>query len=539
MSLRFRILGMTGLVLIVLVLGLYSVANYLLSSRSHELETELQRQDLARVAKAIDRSGAQLTGLARNWGWWDDMYEFAQHRTQGFIDRNLYPAGFATVDINLIAVIRADGTVAYSAVSDDPGTKKTLQPLGNPSLQQLVNDPKLEQLRRSAFTIRDPASLIAAGPYLLDKKLYLIAAVPILSSVKAGPQHGILVIGRLLGQGYIKRLQSLTGMKLSVGTFADGAGHGINATTRYAETFPSAHLMTGYLRIDDINGRPVAVVEAQTERWINRQSLAGKRYLLASLIIFIVIGVLVVVWQVDRLVLHRLDGYDRLVNTIRRTNDLRNYRLKTGKLDELGRLGLAINEMLDALAETQRRLVHDAGHDPLTGLPNRRLFMDRLEQTVTHSQRSNVRVGIMAIDLDGFKEVNDSFGHTVGDQLLREVSQRLLQSVRRSDTVGRLGGDEFLVMLYDVENVDSTIDIVRKIIDHLAQPYHIGHRDIQISASIGAAIYPDHAANVDELLKRADKLMYRAKHAGKNTYRIAGRESQATIQFCASNAMDK
>ena len=533
MSLRFRILGMTGLVLIVLVLGLYSVADYLLSSRSHDLETELQRQDLARVAKAIDRGSAQLTGLVRNWGWWDDMYEFAQHPTQGFIDRNLYPAGVAAADVNLIAVIRADGTVAYSAAPDDPASEKALRPLSNARLQQLVNDPTLEQLRHAAVTVKDPASLIAAGPYLLGKNLYLIAAVPILSSAKAGPQHGLLVMGRLLGKTYLNRLESLTGMKLSVGSLADGSRHGINATTRYAESFPSAHFMTGYLRIDDINGRPVAVLMAQTERWINRQNLAGKRYLLASLIIFLVIGVLVVVWQVDRLVLHRLDGYDRLVNTIRRTNDLRDYRLNTGKLDELGRLGLAINEMLDALAETQRRLLHDARHDALTGLPNRRLFMDSLEQTVTQSQRRNTRLGIMAIDLDGFKEVNDNFGHIVGDQLLREVSQRLLHSVRQSDMVGRLGGDEFLVMLYDVEGLDSTIDIVRKIINYLAQPYHIGNRDIQISASIGVAIYPDHATHVDELLKRADKLMYRAKHAGKNTYRIA---ADGTYETTSTNA---
>ena len=261
------------------------------------------------------------------------------------------------------------------------------------------------------------------------------------------------------------------------------------------------------------------------------------RFLLAGLVIFLVIGVLVVVWQVDRLVLHRLDGYDRLINTIRRTNDLRDYRLKTGKRDELGRLGMAINEMLDALAENQSRLMHDASHDHLTGLPNRRLFMDRLEQTVNHSERRDTRLGIMAIDLDGFKEVNDNFGHTVGDQLLREVSRRLLHSVRRSDTVGRLGGDEFLVMLYHVEDIDSTIAIVQKISHYLAQPYHIGNRDIQISASIGVAIYPDHATHVDELLKRADKLMYRAKHAGKNTFRIAGRENQETLQFCASTAV--
>ena len=534
MSLRLRILGMTGLVLVV---GLYSAADHLLSSRARSLESELQRQDLTRIDKGIRGDTADLIGIVRNWGWWDDMYSFAQHPTRQFIDRNLYPAGIATVGVNLVAVIRADGTVSYSAASANPDAQQALRPLSADQIRQLVSEPKLERLRHQTVKAADPASQVVAGPYRLGRQLYLIAAVPILSSARSGPQDGVLVMGRLLGDAYLKRLQSLTGLTLSVVGLAEGNRHGIDQTKRYAETFTNDRLMTGYLRLDDINGRPVAVLKEQSERWIHRQSLAGKRFLLTGLIIFLAIGVLVVVWQVDRLVLHRLDGYDRLINSIRRSNDLRSHRLKTGKPDELGRLGLAINEMLDVLAESQSRLMHDASHDHLTGLPNRRLFMDRLEQTVNHSERRDTRLGIMAIDLDGFKEVNDSFGHTVGDKLLREVSQRLLRSVRRSDTVGRLGGDEFLVMLYHVEDIDSTITIVQKISHYLAQPYHIGNRDIQISASIGVAIYPDHATHVDELLKRADKLMYRAKHAGKNTYRIAGRENQETLQFCASRAI--
>jgi len=528
MSLRFRILGVTGLVLIVLVLGLYSVSEHLLSSSSRNMEVELQKQDLVRVANAIDKETADLTSLVRDWGWWDDMYQFANHPNRKFIDRNLYPAGVATDDVNLIAIIHADGKVAYSADSDHPTAEKTLPPLNAAQLQKLVNDPGLTKLRRTAVSVDHPESLVAAGPYMLGDKLYLIAAVPILSSVKGGPQHGVLVMGRLFGDKCLRRLQALSGMDLSVRSLAEGQRHGIDPKHSYSEAFLNARVMAGYLRIDDLNGRPVAVLRAETERWINRQSLAGKRYLLASLIILLVIGVTVIVWQIDRLVLHRLGNYDQLINTIRRTNDLRNYRLKTGKRDELGRLGLAINEMLDALAETQRRLLHEASHDDLTGLPNRRLFMDRLEQTVSQSQRRDARLGIMAIDLDGFKDVNDNFGHTVGDQLLCEVSERLLHSVRRSDTVGRLGGDEFLVMLYSVDDTESTIAIVEKIINRLAQPYRIGNRDIRISASIGVALYPDHATQVDALLKRADKLMYRAKHAGKNTYRIAGQENTET-----------
>lgn len=167
-----------------------------------------------------------------------------------------------------------------------------------------------------------------------------------------------------------------------------------------------------------------------------------------------------------------------------------------------------------ALAE--EKIWHNAHHDLLTGLPNRRLFLDRLEQEVKHAKRRSQPIALLFMDLDGFKDVNDSLGHEAGDRILAEVAERLADCVRANDTVARLGGDEFTVILTGVEQRQDVEIVAQGIIDILAMPFHIGQQRIQISVSIGISFYPDAASSPDALLKAADQAMYKAKKAGSN-----------------------
>jgi diguanylate cyclase (GGDEF)-like protein len=167
-----------------------------------------------------------------------------------------------------------------------------------------------------------------------------------------------------------------------------------------------------------------------------------------------------------------------------------------------------------ALAE--ERVWHNAHHDLLTGLPNRRLFLDRLEQEVKHAKRSSLSLCVLFMDLDGFKEVNDSLGHEAGDRLLSDVAERLTGCVRADDTVARLGGDEFTVMLTGAKQRKDVELVVQTIIDALAVPFHIAQQPVQISVSIGIALYPQDASSPVALLEAADKAMYKAKKSGSN-----------------------
>lgn len=154
---------------------------------------------------------------------------------------------------------------------------------------------------------------------------------------------------------------------------------------------------------------------------------------------------------------------------------------------------------------------HNAHHDLLTGLPNRRLFMDRLEQDIKHAKRSSQTLAVLFMDLDGFKDVNDTLGHEAGDRLLTEVARRLADCVRDDDTVARLGGDEFTVILTGARQREDVVPVARAIIDALAMPFRIAQVPVRISVSIGIALYPRDASSPAALLEAADKAMYKSK----------------------------
>lgn len=168
----------------------------------------------------------------------------------------------------------------------------------------------------------------------------------------------------------------------------------------------------------------------------------------------------------------------------------------------------------------QKRLFDLAHFDQLTGLPNRTLLLDRLSQGISVANRTERAISLLFIDLDGFKHVNDSYGHTIGDCLLKEVATRLLSCLREGDTAARMGGDEFVVILLE-SNIERAVSVANRILNILQAHYEFGKKDIScISASIGIAEHPYHADDVNALLTAADKAMYQAKNSGKDQIAI-------------------
>ncbi len=165
---------------------------------------------------------------------------------------------------------------------------------------------------------------------------------------------------------------------------------------------------------------------------------------------------------------------------------------------------------------TRDRIYELANHDSLTGLPNRALCKDRLQQSIAQARRANASVGLLFIDLDRFKEVNDTLGHAVGDQLLMDFSWRLVHAIRDGDTAARLGGDEFVVIAPGLARESDIRVVADKIIQSLAEPFVIEGRDLYVGASVGVAVYPTHGDSADDLLRQADTAMYAAKGDGGN-----------------------
>jgi diguanylate cyclase (GGDEF)-like protein/PAS domain S-box-containing protein len=166
----------------------------------------------------------------------------------------------------------------------------------------------------------------------------------------------------------------------------------------------------------------------------------------------------------------------------------------------------------------EEQIKRSAAYDFLTGLPNRSLFRDRLEQEVRRAGRTGLPLALIFIDLDGFKDVNDRLGHDTGDQLLQQTAQRISSCVRSIDTVARLGGDEFTVILAEVNRIVHIDILAQKMLDELARPFSIQDKQVQISGSIGITFYPRDASNLEDLIRNADQAMYVAKNAGRNRF---------------------
>jgi diguanylate cyclase (GGDEF)-like protein/PAS domain S-box-containing protein len=167
--------------------------------------------------------------------------------------------------------------------------------------------------------------------------------------------------------------------------------------------------------------------------------------------------------------------------------------------------------------ETIRQLAY---HDALTGLPNRLLFTDRLNMAITRAKRSRQYLAVMMLDLDYFKDINDTLGHHMGDRLLQAVSSHLTELLRKGDTVARMGGDEFLILLPEINNVGVTTTIAQKIVESFQSPFTIDDRKLHVTTSIGIAIYPDASDDAETLIKHADIAMYHAKASGRNNYHL-------------------
>lgn len=183
-------------------------------------------------------------------------------------------------------------------------------------------------------------------------------------------------------------------------------------------------------------------------------------------------------------------------------------------------MSIASIEDISQRKDAERQLSEMAFSDDLTGLANRQLFMDRLDHAIQSAARRGMHVAVMLCDLDEFKNVNDSFGHTEGDSVLKETARRLESIVRKNDTLARFGGDEFAVLVEDVSDVTNLTRIGQDIIDALSQPFRAGGGDVYLGGSIGIAIYPTDGYSSERLVQNADMAMYRAKEAGKNRFAL-------------------
>lgn len=228
----------------------------------------------------------------------------------------------------------------------------------------------------------------------------------------------------------------------------------------------------------------------------------------------------------------------KLMQQIKRVED-RDYsaftELNSG--DELGLISKNINQLAKTIStresqllESRSNLEHLSNHDTLTDTPNRRLFMWRLEHAIQNAKRNENKVAVIFLDLDQFKQINDTLGHDVGDELLKEVAKRLSTNIRTVDTLARIGGDEFNVLVENVKDISGLESIVTKLLDGFKEPFSCLNHSINITTSIGVSIYPDDGEDITTLIKNADLAMYKSKDKGRNSFSFFSEELADNIK---------
>ncbi|SHK13299.1 diguanylate cyclase (GGDEF) domain-containing protein [Marinobacter antarcticus] len=193
--------------------------------------------------------------------------------------------------------------------------------------------------------------------------------------------------------------------------------------------------------------------------------------------------------------------------------------------------------MTESAELANEQMSHMASHDYLTGLPNRSLLNDRMAQSMAFSQRHGKKVALMFMDLDHFKNINDSLGHSVGDKLLKSIAKRLKTCIRDSDTVCRQGGDEFVVLLNEIENINDAVVTAEKIIEAMGLPHFVSGHQLNVTFSIGISIYPDDGEDHETVARKADAAMYQAKEKGRNTYQMFIKEME--VRALARQSMEQ
>ncbi len=379
--------------------------------------------------------------------------------------------------------------------------------------------------------------------------MILLSICPILTSAGEGPINGYIVLGANFTEKKIADIGEELNSEIKL-TFLKDFEYDRKFFDLKDDKIQidavSDQKIIGRAFLDDIDGKHLLLLSIEKNRDINNIGEAGIKATLWLLLGLFFLFAIIITVILDRGILLRFQELSNDIRKIGEGKDL-SVRLKRQNIDdELTDVSNEINGMLVALErsqlflsksesalkkaieklqdevleheKTQEQIKYIAYHDTLTGLPNRNLLNELLVHSITLAERNNKCMAVLFLDIDGFKMINDSKGHGMGDQILQEVAERLLKTLRKSDVIARHGGDEFIVIIEELDNCSGVELIANKIINCFQEPFHLENQDYFLTTSVGVAVYPADGQTPDMLIKNADIAMYKAKENGKNQY---------------------
>jgi diguanylate cyclase (GGDEF)-like protein len=512
MSLRVRIALAVMVTVALLSLAAVGFLHRYASERAVLAEQEEVNRSLDRAVQAIKETESRLNALTADWAYWDETFMFINGASPEFPARNLVYPTVDNLGLDAISLLNLEGRIIHATHS------KT---------SQLEPISLAAQVPWTTLTKNLAPQSAYSGVVWANGTLYVISVRAVLPNSQKGPSAGWCLMAKGLTAPAIRSLEEVAQTQIRLDLARSSAPTVVQPVAQGQ--------VKGTRVIADAAGRPAVALSTTIPRTLYNQASAVI-YLASALFVLmgIVLGV-VLLFVLEKSWLVRLDRLEREVDRI---------GIGGGELvavtvdgpDELGRFADRMNQLLsriqaneqelrahnelleELVQERTQEIAHQAMHDKLTGLPNRTLFLKRLQDALDFRKADNLGPAVLFIDLDNFKMVNDSMGHGSGDELLTLVGNRLRSSVKSTDLVARVGGDEFLVLMPLTDNEEQAIAAAARILSLLKEPFRLAGGEVFVGASIGVALAGPPGATSDKVIRQADAAMYRAKATGKSAW---------------------
>jgi diguanylate cyclase (GGDEF)-like protein len=470
---------------IAVLLAIAVLGRTVLIESFEKIEADLIDQSIVQVRKALHADLKQLEVSNRDYAQWDDAYRFMAEGDRSYIDSNYQPETLEGLQVDLVWIVDAAGRDVYS-VEHANGAATTTTP-ARPALLDVLRPA----IAKAAFAEEQPP---VNRILRFDGRLLAFSLKPILRTDLSGPALGHLVWARFIEKDEVARLRETSQLPLEIldlGSDSQHAALPARVTTWLAGNPAVAaglavpydsQRIDGYALLHDLDHKQTALLATHLRRSV---LMLGER---TTLMLVAVVAVLVICFAAIVLAL-----FGRLARTSR-----------------------ARQVFERQLRENQRKLAHLAHHDSLTGLPNRLYLQSRLPRALARATRTETQLALLYIDIDNFKNINDSRGHGSGDSLLRLIAQRLRNAVSDRDLVIRMGGDEFVVVAAGLADRTGIEAIGQRLMAALGAPFEVDGATFTLTVSVGASVYPEDGLDLEVLLKHADIALYQAKDRGRN-----------------------
>lgn len=443
---------------------------------------------------------------------WGELIAFVTKEQKGY-------------ELNFISYEKGEAVLFNKLESDEVYTKKQF------------NSYKLMPYKHIAYYKSGDATTTQIITYHLNNQDIFIKSHQNIIDKSSGKINAHIEMTQILGKEYFNLLSSDLDMKITKSTKHEVDSNPIPLfDTSMLEKLKILQNDENYLSEASLLTKEGKIyIIAILNKDILKMALNNNRAKLLLLLIFSTVFVLTILrYLLNRSLTFPLNTLMKQINKIERQDYSSSKIVPSG--DELetistniNHLALVVQERESELKESQENLKYLSDHDPLTNLPNRRFFMLRLEHALDIAQRKNAKLALLFLDLDQFKNINDTLGHNIGDELLLGVSKRLSHSIRHIDTLARLGGDEFIILVENISAVSDVESITQKLIDDFQEAFICGNHELTISASIGIALYPEDGTDSLALIKNADLAMYKSKDKGRNNYSFFSQELSNTM----------